>query len=196
MSFPDLGPDVACISRPGITRFAKWLLKTLGWRVEGTLPNLKKFVIIAAYHTSNWDFFLAMAIMFALDLRGNWIAKHTIFRWPFGSLLRLLGGKSVDRRNHYGMVQGAIELFETSEQLVFAITPEGTRSRVERWKTGFYHIAVGAQVVIVPAYFDYPGRKVGFGAPFTPTGDMERDIAALQKFYEPYRKTAARPDRV
>ena len=94
------------------------------------------------------------------------------------------------------MVEGAIELFETSEQLIFAITPEGTRSRVEKWKTGFYHIAVGAQVVIVPAYFDYPDRKVGFGAPFAPTGDMERDIAALQKFYEPHRKTAARPDRV
>ncbi len=196
MSFPDLGPNLARKSHPGITRFARWLLVTLGWRVEGTLPNLKKIVIIAAYHTSNWDFFLGMAIMFALDLRGNWIAKHTIFRWPVGPLLRLLGGKPVDRRNHRGMVQGAIELFETNERLIFAITPEGTRSCVERWKTGFYHIAVGAQVVIVPAYFDYPGRKVGFGAPFAPTGDMERDIAALQKFYEPYKKTAARPERV
>lgn len=196
MSFPDLGPNVARKAKPGMMRCARWVLARLGWRVEGTVPNHRKFVVIGAYHTSNWDFFVAMAVMFALDMEGSWIAKHTIFRWPFGPILRACGGNPVNREQHHGMVQGVIELFREREQFIFAVTPEGTRSRVEQWKTGFYHIAKGAQVVIVPAYFNYPGRTVGFGPPHTPTGDMEGDIAALKKFYEPYRKTAARPDRV
>jgi len=176
-------------------RRAQWVLKRLGWRVEGTLPDHKKFVVIGAYHTSNLDFFVAMAVMFALDLQGSWIAKHTIFRWPLGPFMRACGGKPVNRQHHQGLVQRAIELFEEHDKFVFAITPEGTRSKVDRWKTGFYHIAMGAQVVIVPAYFDYPDRKVGFGAPFIPTGDVEKDITTLYTFYEPYRKTAARPNR-
>lgn len=195
MSFPDLGANVARKATPRMTRCARWMLTGLGWRVEGTLPDLRKFVVIGAFHTSNWDFFVAMAVMFALDLKGSWIAKHTIFRWPFRSLLRALGGTPVNRLQHRGMVQSAIDLFGKHEKFIFAITPEGTRSRVEHWKTGFYHIAMGAQVMIVPAYFDYPGKTVGFGPPFEPRGDVERDIAALQRFYEPYRKTAARPDR-
>ena len=197
MSFPDLGPNVARKANPRMMRCARWVLTRLGWRIVGTLPNHKKFVVIGAHHTSNWDFFVAMAVMFALDVQGCWIAKHTIFRWPLGPLLRGLGGKPVNRKKHHqGLVQRAIELFEEHEKFVFAVTPEGTRSKVEHWKTGFYHIALGARVVIVPAYFDYPGREVGFGLPFTPTGNTEGDIAALRRFYKPYKKTAARPDRV
>ncbi|MCY4224488.1 MAG: lysophospholipid acyltransferase family protein [Bacteroidetes bacterium] len=196
MSFPDLGPNIARKGKPRMSRTARWILRTLNWSVEGTLPNHKKLVVIGAYHTSNWDFFVAMAVMFALDLEGSWIAKHTIFRWPLGPIMRAFGGNPVDRNQHQGQVQRAIQLFEEREKFIYAITPEGTRSKVKRWKTGFYHIAIGAQVDIVPAYFDYPGRKVGFGKPFTPTGDVERDIAELQRFYEPYRATAARPERV
>ena len=133
--------------------------------------------------------------MFALDIKGQWIAKHTIFRWPFGLLLNILGGSPVNRQQHHGVVQQAIELFGQNEKFIFAVTPEGTRSKVEHWKTGFYHVAQGAQVPIVPAYFDYPSRVVGFGSPLETTGDIKGDIATLQKFYEPYRETAARPDR-
>ncbi len=195
MAFPEPGPNIVRKANPLMTRWSRWILMRLGWRVEGTLPNLKKFVIIGAFHTSNWDFFIAMAMMYALDVRGQWIAKHTIFRWPLGPLLRALGGRPVFRERHQGMVQEAIKVFRSSEQFIFAVTPEGTRSKVERWKTGFYHVAVGAQVVIVPAYFDYPGRRVGFGSPFKPTGDMESDLSELQKFYEPYRSTAFHPDQ-
>ncbi len=195
MAFPEPGPNIVRKANPRMTRWSRWILTRLGWRVEGTLPNLKKFVIIGAFHTSNWDFFIAMAMMYALDVRGQWIAKHTIFRWPLGPLLRALGGRPVFREQHQGMVQEAIKVFRSNEQFIFAVTPEGTRSKVERWKTGFYHVAVGAQVVIVPAYFDYPGRRVGFGPPFKPTGDVESDLSELQKFYKPYRSTAFRPDQ-
>lgn len=179
-----------------MVRCAQWLLTRLGWSVDGTLPNHRKFIVIVAYHTSNWDFFVGMAAMFALDLQVSWVAKHTIFRWPFKALLSVLGGKPVNRKEPRGVVQQVIELFRDHDQFVFAITPEGTRSRAEQWKTGFYHIAVGAEVVIVPAYLDYPDRRMGFGAPFAPTGNLEEDISDLQKFYDPYKKTAARPDRV
>ena len=196
MPFPELGPYVARKNNPRMMHCARWIFQRLGWRIEGALPNHKKFVVIGAYHTSNWDFFVAMGVMFALDLQGSWIAKHTIFRWPLSPLLQACGGEPVKRSEHQGLVQRAIELFEEHDKFVFAITPEGTRSKVDRWKTGFYHIAMGARVVIVPAYFDYPGRIVGFGEPFQPTGDVERDMATLHQFYKPYIKTAARPDRV
>ena len=196
MSFPDLGSNVPRKGQPRMVRSARWLLSRLGWYVDGRLPNHQKFVVIVAYHTSNWDFFVGMAAMFALDLQVSWVAKHTIFRWPFKALLRVLGGKPVNRTEHHGVVQHVIELFREHDQFVFAITPEGTRSPAAQWKTGFYHIAVGAEVVIVPAYVDYPGRRLGFGPAFVPTGNLERDLADLQHFYEPYKKTAARPDRV
>ena len=196
MSFPDLDSNIARKGKPRMMRIARWILRSLDWKVEGTLPNRKKFVVIGAFHTSNWDFFVAMAVLFALDLEGSWIAKHTIFRWPLGPIMRACGGNPVDRSQHQGQVQRAIQLFEEREKFVYAITPEGTRRKVERWKTGFYHIALGAHVVIVPAYFDYPGRTVGFGPAFTPTGDVEKDLADLQRFYEPFRTKAARPDRV
>ncbi|MCY4170200.1 MAG: lysophospholipid acyltransferase family protein [Bacteroidetes bacterium] len=196
MSFPVLGYNIPRKAKPRMMRFARWALTRLNWEIQGTLPDHKQFVVIGAYHTSNWDFFVAMGVMFALDLEGSWVAKHTIFRWPLGVFMRACGGNPIDRKQHGGHVQRAIQLFEDNEKFVYAITPEGTRSKVERWKTGFYHIACGAGVVIVPAYFDYPNRRVGFGSPLTPTGDLEHDIAVLQRFYEPYKETAARPDRV
>ncbi len=195
MAFPDLGPNVARRNNPRMMRCARWVLGKLGWSTEGMLPNHKKFVVIAAYHTSNWDFLVAMTFIFALGVQISWIAKHTIFRWPFRALLRALGGKPVNRKHHQGLVQRAVDLFEEHEKFVLAITPEGTRSRVGHWKTGFYHIATGAEVGILPVYFDYPGRKVGIGSLFTPTGNREKDMAALHRFYQPYKATAARPDR-
>ena len=153
MSFPDLGPNIPRKAKPHMMRLARWVLTRLNWQIEGTLPDHKKFVVIGAFHTSNWDFFVAMAVMFALDLEGSWVAKHTIFRWPLGVLMRACGGHPIDRQQHEGHVQRAIQLFEENEKFVYAITPEGTRSKVERWKTGFYHIAVGAQVVIGTCLF-------------------------------------------
>ena len=188
------GPTV---SRRG-NKFTRWfwysMLRTARWDIEGDLLNLSRTVLIGAPHTSNWDFVLGMAVKWGLGLEFRWIGKHTLFRGPFGILLRLVGGIPVDREEHQGLVSRAIELFSEEPQLLLVITPEGTRRRVERWKTGFYHIAVGANVSIVCAYLDYPRRRVGFTAPFKPTGNMEADIQKLRGFYEPYRRTGKRPE--
>ena len=163
--------------------------------MEGEIPNLPKFVIIGAPHTSNWDFPVAMSLVLALGLDAHWIGKHTLFRWPFGGLMRWFGGMPVVRSERGGVVAQVIDIFKGRERMVFGLSPEGTRKRVDQWKTGFYHIALGAGVPIVPGYFDYPRKVIGFGPPLMPSGDIEADISTLQAFYTPYTRTGKNPDQ-
>ena len=165
-----------------------------GWDVEGQLPDLPKFVIIGAPHTSNWDFLVAMLVMGALGIRAHWYVKHTVYRGPVAWLLHSLGGIPVDRNAHHGVVNQAIDLFKSSEKFVLGITPEGTRKRVAEWKTGFWHIATGAGVPIVPGYFDYPRKRIGLGKPFWPGNDVGHDIQKLRAYYAPYARAGRRPD--
>ena len=153
------------------------------------LPDEPRFVIIVAPHTSNWDFFVGIFAMFALGLRASWFGKHTIFRFPVTPILGWLGGEPIDRGTKRGTVETAVDLFRARKQWVLTIAPEGTRKRVEQWKTGFLQIAVGAGVPIVPASFDYRRRVVGLGAPFRPTGDLVSDMSAVRGFF---RKEMAR----
>ena len=186
------------IPRRGGTVWCKccqWSLQLVGWRFEGNFPSFSRAVVIAAPHTTNWDFVLAMLYIGALRLGINWLGKHTIFRWPFGWLFRKMGGIPVDRREPRGMVGAATRLLESSESLLVAVTPEGTRSRVTRFKTGFYHIAVGAAVPIVPVYLDYSRRCIGVGGTVHTTGDMEADMKAITDFYLPYGPAAKRPEK-
>ncbi|MSR06777.1 MAG: acyltransferase [Gemmatimonadetes bacterium] len=166
------------------TRFghalARWLLSLGGWRVEGALPDEPRFVLIVAPHTSNWDFLVGILAMFAIGLRCSWLGKHTLFRFPAGPIMRWMGGEPVDRSTNKGTVETAVDLFRQREQWVLTLTPEGTRKRVDQWKTGFYKIAVGAGVPIVPVTFDYRRKVVGLGAPFRPTGDSVKDIPAIR----------------
>ncbi len=169
------------------------LLGLGGWRVEGAFPDEPRFVIIVAPHTSNWDFLVAILAMFALGVRLSWLGKHTLFRFPIAPLLRWLGGEPIDRDAKQGTVEFAIERFRTRSQWVVGLTPEGTRKRVEQWRTGFHQIAVGAGVPIVPVSFDYQQRVVGLGAPFQPTGDSVTDVVAIRALF---RKAMARfPDQ-
>ena len=170
------------------------LLHLIGWDFEGTVPNLPRFVIIGAPHTSNWDFVVAMLIIGTLGMRVTWLGKHTIFRWPLGVLLRRLGGIPVDRSKSHGIVDQATEAFSHTDQLVVGMAPEGTRRRTRQWKTGFYHIAAGAGVPIVPAYLDFRRKRVGMGSPVMPTNDLKRDLGTLQEFYAPYARGARRPE--
>jgi 1-acyl-sn-glycerol-3-phosphate acyltransferase len=174
--FPQLG-----------TRFTRALAHRLlalgGWRITGALPNEPRFVIIVAPHTSNWDFLIGVLGMFAVGVRLNWLGKHTLFRFPAGPLLRWLGGEPIDRTTNRGTVDVAIERFRTRRQWVLGIAPEGTRKRVEQWKTGFHQIAVGAGVPIVPVYLDYRRRVVGLGASFRPAGDPAKDVPALRAIF-------------
>ncbi|NNE46989.1 MAG: glycerol acyltransferase [Rhodothermales bacterium] len=164
-----------------------FVLKIMRWRIDNTLPSIPKAVVIVAPHTSNWDFVLGLAAALALDVDAHWIGKHTIFRWPFGRLMRWLGGIPVNRQATSGFVEQVVERFNQSDQLVLGIAPEGTRRKVQRWKSGFYHIAAGAKIPIVCAYLDYQSRVVGLGLNLMPTGNFETDLAVIQDFYAPYK---------
>jgi 1-acyl-sn-glycerol-3-phosphate acyltransferase len=170
--------------------FAEWLgrsaLKLMGWRIEGALPRIDKFVAIGAHHTSNWDFVIFIALKFVLRLNARWFGKHSIFLWPFAGLLRSWGGIPIQRHLSLNMVDQAIQGFRDNREFILVLSPEGTRKKVQRWKMGFYHIALGAGVPIVPAALDFANRRVVIGEPFQPSGDAEADIRALLAFFHPY----------
>ena len=171
---------------PLIERIGRTALKLMGWRIEGELPRLDKFVAIGAHHTSNWDFVIFIALKFVLRLNARWFGKHSIFRWPFGGLMRSWGGIPIQRHLSLNMVEQAIQGFRDNREFILVLSPEGTRRKVERWKMGFYHIALGAGVPIVPGALDFANRRVVIGAPFQPTGDAEADLRALLAFFRPY----------
>lgn len=171
---------------PLIEWIGRTALKLMGWRIEGELPRLDKFVAIGAHHTSNWDFVIFIALKFVLRLNARWFGKHSIFRWPFGGLMRSWGGIPIQRHLSLNMVEQAIQGFRDNREFILVLSPEGTRKKVKRWKMGFYHIALGAGVPIVPGALDFANRRVVIGAPFQPTGDAEADLQALLAFFRPY----------
>lgn len=151
----------------------------MGWRVEGAIPNLPKLVMIAAPHTSNLDFIVGIAAKLALRLRVEFLVNDSLFQFPLGSIMRALGGIPVDRGNSNDVVSAMVSEFARRERMILAIAPEGTRKRVERWRTGFYHIAHGAGVPIVPVALNWGRRAIEIGAPFNTTGDADGDLEAL-----------------
>lgn len=136
-----------------------------GWVIIGTLPDIKKGVIVIAPHTSNWDFFIGMFAMLALKVRLSFLGKHQIFVFPVKRILLKLGGIPVDRRSAHGVVPEMVQVFKRSEQLVLALAPEGTRSKVAQWRQGFLHIAKAAKVPVIPVAFDFFYREIRIGAP-------------------------------
>lgn len=185
MRVPSLGPHVPRRGNALTAALGRLVLRAMGWRIEGELPDLPKFVIIGAPHTSNWDFIVAMATMFALGLRASWLGKHTLFEGLFGWYFRWLGGIPVRRDRSEGVVEDTVEAFRSRESLVVGISPEGTRKAVSQWKRGFYHIASGAGVPILPVALDYSRKAIVFLPPFHPTPDAEADLGALQALYSP-----------
>lgn len=164
---------------------ARSLLSVYGWRIElDDAPNLPKLMLVGAPHTSNWDFVLTLVTFFALSVRISWMAKHTFFRWPIKGILNWLGGVPVDRTSRdEGLVEQTIRAFEDHDKFVIAVMPEGTRSKVYRWKTGFYYIAQGAGVPIVLIRFDYGRKVMGIGPTIIPTGDIEADMARIKAIF-------------
>jgi 1-acyl-sn-glycerol-3-phosphate acyltransferase len=165
----------------------RWLgglvLAIAGWRIEGDLPNLRKFVLIVAPHTSNWDFFIGFMVYLALQFETLWFAKHTALRGPLGPLGRHFGAVAIDRSRAGNVVQAYIEEFARRDRMILTIAPEGTRSRVADWKRGFHHVARGAAVPIVPVALDFRRRRVVFGKPVLPTDDYVADIARIKPFF-------------
>ncbi|MFZ4577654.1 MAG: lysophospholipid acyltransferase family protein [Myxococcota bacterium] len=165
----------------------KTFLGVQGWKVEGSLPDLKKYIIIGAPHTSNWDFVFYIALVWSLGLRTNFLGKHTLFKGPLGWWMRRQGGLPVERSTPHGAVEQVVKLFDQSDELVLVMAPEGTRKFTKHWRTGFYHIAAGAKLPIVLGYADFTKKVVGFGPLFWPTGDLDADIATMQVFYKGVR---------
>lgn len=158
-------------------------LKLTGWKMEGSLPDAPKYVVIAAPHTSNWDFPLTIAMAFVFRIKVFWMGKASLFRGPMGPVMKWLGGIPVDRSRSTNLVQATMDAFNRNRELIIAIPPEGTRSKVRKWKTGFYHIANGAKVPIASGFLDFKRKVGGFGPTFMPTGDIEADMAAIKAFY-------------
>ena len=169
---------------PGWLRtLARLLYRLAGWRVEGISPDLPKFLTIGAPHTSNWDGIHMLALSTSLGIRMYWLGKHTLFKPPFGAIMRAVNGIPVNRQSTKNAVEQVVDIFEQRERFVLIIAPEGTRKKVDYWKTGFYYIALGAKVPIVLAYVDAPHRRVGMGPAIMPTGDIEADFEIIRAFY-------------
>ena len=163
------------------------VLRLMGWRIEGEIPDEPKLVIAVAPHTSNWDFVVGMAAMFALDLRLSFLAKHTLFRGPFAPMMRWVGGIAVDRASPHGVVGDAVAAFARADRRLLAIAPQGTRRPGARYRSGFIHIARGAHVPILLAALDYGARCVRFGPMSTPGEDVEAELARVEAFFAPVR---------
>jgi len=174
---------------PFFKRLSLTWLKLTGWQIEGRLPeHASKSVLIAAPHTSNWDLPMTLMVAFALELHPRWMGKASIFRAPFGGLMRWLGGIPVDRSKSNNLVESSAQAIrDAGEPLQLIVPPEGTRSKTRHWKTGFYHIAQSAQVPIVMAFMDYESKRSGLGPLFQPTGDVEADMARIKAFYKPFK---------
>ncbi len=169
--------------------FSVLFLKVTGWKVQGSLPpDGKKSVLIAAPHTSNWDLPLTLMVAFVLRLNVYWMGKESLFSPPFRGLMMWLGGVPVDRSRSTNLVAASVAALQAADgPMQLIVPPEGTRSKTRYWKTGFYYIAVGAQVPIVMAFMDYKNKVSGLGPVFVPTGDIDADMTSIKAFYAPIK---------
>lgn len=168
-------------------RLARWLLRRAGWTLVGELPDVDRLVLIAAPHSSWWDGVWGLLMKMALGLDVSFMAKRELFVGPLGWLLRRLGGIPIERRVAGGVVAQMVARFERKQPLWLGITPEGTRKRVNTWKTGFWRIAHEAQVPVLPIWFHYPDRQIGVGALFQTSDDMAADMRRLREIYVPWQ---------
>ena len=182
-------PEIHLANRP---KFFQWLGRTLhkasGWKVEGEIPDLKKFILVGAPHTSNWDFVHALILIWAVDLKLNVLAKHTLFKIPIlKNILSGIGGIPVDRENPQLVVDEVSKLTEGDGGVIIGLTPEGTRKRVEKWKSGFLRIAEQTDSKIVLIGIDFDKKICSFSGFFEPTGDNEQDIKFIKNFYKNFK---------
>lgn len=172
---------------PVLRALARLLLRLSGWRVEPDARLRPPAVLIGAPHTSNWDFVLLLGAMLVLRLDIRWMGKHSLFRFPFAGLMRWLGGIPIDRRQAHNRVADMVAAFAEDPNLILCITPEGTRKKVERWKTGFYRIAEGAGVPVLLTVIDAERKSLRLLDLFQPSGDLDRDLPQIQRYYIDFR---------
>jgi 1-acyl-sn-glycerol-3-phosphate acyltransferase len=180
---PILPPSLPRRSSRALRAAGRIGLGLLGWRFEGAIPDVPKLVIILAPHTSNWDFFVGLFADLALALDASWLGKDSIFVGMIGTVLRRLGGIPVDRAHPHDVVARVVAEFHRRDRMVIGLAPEGTRHRVAEWRSGFWHIARGAQVPILPVGLDFGRRALRIGPPYAPTDSLEADLRTLKAFF-------------
>jgi len=185
--FPAPPPNMPRLAPSAAGALCRWVYTRCGWRVAGEIPNAPKLVVIVAPHSTNWDVVWGLLLKIGIRLDIRFIGKRQAFFWPLGPLLRGFGGIPIDRSAAHGVVGEMAGLFAQHERLWLALAPEGTRKKVTKWKSGFWHIARAAGVPILPAYFHYPQRTIGFGPLFHPSDDLDADMAKIREFYRPWQ---------
>ena len=167
-----------------IGRLWMWIF---GWDITGKVPEGEKFVLVGAPHTSNWDFPFTLATLYIFRLKISWMGKDTLFKKPFGTIMKWLGGIPIDRSSEHGVVDQIVKQFNESQKLVVTIAPSGTRKKRDHWKSGFYWIAYNAQVPILCGYLDYRRKKACLGLSFIPTGNLKKDMDRIRGFFKDVR---------
>lgn len=167
----------------GVRALLMWFYRRQGWTAVGEIPEPRRFIIIAAPHTSNWDFLYYIGLTQTLGIQPHFMAKTALFRWPMRNFMLDMGGVPVDRKKGGNYVQAMIDEFAKHKEFMLTIAPEGTRGAVRKWKTGFYHIALGAKVPMVVGMMDYGKKTGGLGPMIWPTGDYEADMAKVAEVY-------------
>jgi len=170
-----------------LRKIARFGINISGWTIKGMVPDEERIVIIAAPHTSNWDFVLAMLAIFGLNIKLRWLGKHSIFKPGFKNFFKWLGGIPVYRDNPSSLIDNVVKIVKREKSIVIAMTPEGTRKKVKRWKTGFLRIAKQTQSKILLISIDAPTKSIEIGKIFNPTGNSEDDLAFIQKYYSSFR---------
>ena len=170
-----------------LRKIARFGINISGWTIKGMVPDEERIVIIAAPHTSNWDFVLAMLAIFGLNIKLRWLGKHSIFKPGFKIFFKWLGGIPVYRDNPSNLIDNVVKIVKKEKSIVIAMTPEGTRKRVKRWKTGFLRIAKQTHSKILLISIDAPTKSIEIGKIFNPTGNSEDDLAFIQKYYSSFR---------
>lgn len=176
--------DSTTLPQPWWQRFSRYTLRTAGWELVAQLPPTPKYLIIGAFHTSNWDFPLALLAMSGMGIKPRWIGKDSLFHGLPGRVMKMLGGIPVVRGARRNFVQQIVDLYQRSQSLVITMSPEGTRGKSTHWKTGFYYIARGANIPIALGFVDYVKKQVGVGDYFTPSDDIHKDMEIIRTFYQ------------
>ncbi len=166
-----------------VRRFSVFVYRVTGWTAVQENPPPPKAVIIAAPHTSNWDFLFFFGLCNSLNIKSYWIGKDTLFKWPWGDMMRRMGGIPVDRSKSQNMVEAMVAEFNKRDNFLLTIPPEGTRGSVKQWRTGFYYIALKAKVPLIVGLMDYAKKTGGLGPSFMPSGDYKADMEKLSEFY-------------
>jgi 1-acyl-sn-glycerol-3-phosphate acyltransferase len=168
-----------------MSKISHWLLKLWGFKFTGHFTSFpKRVMFVIMPHTSNWDFPLGVLIRSALQLKLNYIAKSSLFKWPYGFIFRWLGGIPVDRSKSSNFVDSVVDSIADMKDLSLAMSPEGTRKRVDKLKSGFYWIAIGAKMPLVFVKFDYGNKEINFAPPYIPTGDYASDLKIIEAHFK------------